>query len=699
MRHLLTRREALRRAGALGAALAWAPGFVSAASSRRPWRERRDCFPQGVASADPHPNSVLVWTRRPPTDRAASRLVVEVARDSEFNEIVATATAKLSAENDWTCRVLAAGLQPSTEYWYRFVDSAGFGSRIGRTRTAPAPGDERPIRFAFVSCQNVTQGACNAYRRMIFEDTARAFADQIEFVLHLGDFVYEVVWYPEDRPQGMYDRRLRDIVRYPTGEKITDFHVPATLEDYRSLYRAYLSDPDLQDAKARWPFVCVWDNHEFSWKGWQAQQSFGGESRPAQRRKVFANQAWFEYQPARVEQAARTRGDRFVAPAVHDAPIERFDADGLGLDPANVAAIDSLIVYRALRWGKHVDLVITDNRSFRSEPIADRADFVRFRSPAFPFFIPQDVIEILDAGKTYPGGAPETISFGGGRIPNPRLHSPAQSMLGRRQKAWFLDRLRQSKTTWKLWANSVAMLNWRIDLQNLPSEKANWPSTGYAQFGSDDWSGYVSERNEILEHLRDANITGLINIAGDRHAFLSGLLSVRLPPKSFVPVSAEFVVGSVSAPGLAEAAKYAIARDHPFRSIYLYDADPAAQAQSALNISSMHGVRAAATLQQTRSVTDALAVRNPDVAPHLWFADAGGHGYAVVRADAAAVEVEFVCIPRPIERATGADGGPLAYRIAHRVLKWSSDERPVLERTRLEGSPPIMSWRAEGASI
>ena len=102
-------------------------------------------------------------------------------------------------------------------------------------------------------------------------------------MLHLGDFVYEVVWYPEDRPQGMYDRRLRDLVRYASGEKIGDLHVPTTVDDYRALYRAYLLDPDLQDARARWPFVCMWDNHEFSWKGWQSQQNFGGV-RPAQRR-------------------------------------------------------------------------------------------------------------------------------------------------------------------------------------------------------------------------------------------------------------------------------------------------------------------------------------------------------------------------------------------------------------------------------
>ena len=80
------------------------------------------------------------------------------------------------------------------------------------------------------------------------------------------------------------------------------FWVPDSLEDYRVAYHAYLQDPDLQDARARWPFVAMWDNHEFSWNGWQSIQEFAGTDGwvPAQTLKVAANQAWFEYQPARV---------------------------------------------------------------------------------------------------------------------------------------------------------------------------------------------------------------------------------------------------------------------------------------------------------------------------------------------------------------------------------------------------------------
>ena len=276
----ITRRQFMSRAAALGATLA----YGCARPRLQPWREQRNHFPQGVASGDPDAESVILWTRRPPVaGSTAHRLAVEVARDRDFTDVVATAEAAIAAESDWTCRILAAGLEPAREYWYRFTDEHGSGSRVGRTVTAPADSDDRPVRFAFVSCQSVTEGAFNAYRRMIHEDERRPRAEQLSFVLHLGDYIYEVIWYPEDKPEGRYARKLREVYRMPNGEKIGDLHVPTTLEDYRTTYRAYLEDPDLQDARARWPFVCVWDNHEFSWQGFQSQQVFNGKVRPAQK--------------------------------------------------------------------------------------------------------------------------------------------------------------------------------------------------------------------------------------------------------------------------------------------------------------------------------------------------------------------------------------------------------------------------------
>ena len=685
----MSRREALKLAVAMGASLAWTPS-LSMLSALVP-TERRDLFPEGVASGDPHPDSVLLWTRRPPVNGdSATRLTAQIAADAAFEHVVGEAHAAISPSSDWTCRVLAAGLAPRREYWYRFIDERGNTSRTGRTITAPASTDSAPVRFAFVSCQNNQLGACNAYRRMIHEDEQRADSDRCGFVMHLGDFVYELVWYPEDRPHGYYDRRIRDLVRYPHGEKHHDFHVPTDVDGYRALYRAYLADPDLQDARARWPFVCMWDNHEFSWKGWQSQQNFGAGHIAAQTRKVAAAQAWWEYQPARVIKGGSGDLNEFTAPRVANVPLRNIDENGLGEDHDNLAAIHALTLYRELGYGGNVHLVLTDNRSYRSEPVNDRAEMNAFKPKGFSFFVLDEAFGALDAGRTFNGGhPPDTIEFAGAQLPNPNVHSPPGSILGAKQKAWFLERLRSASTPWKIWGNSLGSLDWRTDLQHLPVDNgARWPSEGYGLITEDDWSAYRAERNEIFDELRASRVSGFISLAGDRHAFTAGRMSASLPPGKFEPVGVEFITGSISAPGLVEAAQYNIAKDDPHRAVYFYDSPSGSV--PAINAALRHGVKTCLVLQETGDEAKAIAASNPDVAPHLSFADLGGHGYAMVSATPAALEVEFVCIARPIERAKGTDGGPLVYRVSHRVARCHAGEAPTLERKDLEGvSPPL----------
>ena len=94
-------------------------------------------------------------------------------------------------------------------------------------------------------------------------------------------------------------------------------------------------------------------------------------------------------------------------------------------------------------------------------------------------------------------------------------------------------------------------------------------------------------------------------------------------------------------------------------------------------------------MQKTGDKAKALALSNPDVAPHLAFTDVGGHGYATVRASADDLETEFVCIPRPLERNTAPDGGPLAYRVTHNVNRWRPGEAPQLHQRIVEGEPPL----------
>jgi alkaline phosphatase D len=699
----ITRRSFLEMAAAVGATAAWSNPFSKRSSLT--WHERRDLFPEGVASGDPDSNSVLLWTRRNPTveksavakssaekagsDQATLKLTVEVAEDEAFAHVVATAAAEVSAASDWTCRVLVGGLKAGRVYWYRFADPKGSGSRVGRTITAPALDDARPVRFVFVSCQNVNDGAQNAYRRMIFEDERAPEAERIGFVLHLGDFIYEIVWYPEDRPQGMYDRRIRDIVRYPHGEKIRDFHIPTTVEDYRAIYRAYLSDPDLQDARARWPFVNMWDNHEFSWMGWQSLQRFGGKNLPAQTRKVAANQAFFEYQPARISKPSGPSLARFDPPAVIDAPVIRFDEHGMGQEPNNLAAIGSLKGYRAMRWGRNVELIVTDQRSYRSEEPTDQPESDPLSSGDFPEFMSEHAMEVLDAGQTYNGGRPpESIRFGGVEIANFCKDRPAQTILGAEQKAWFLERLRSCKATWKIWGNTTATLDMRADLQNLPTGITKpWPETGYATSPLGDHGTAYVERGEIYDFVRANGITGFATIAGDRHSFWAGLAATSLPPKPFVPVGIAFVTGSISAPGVVEALEHGLPKDHPLRSLYVGQGPNDHAPQPTLNLLIRHGVRSCLEYEHSGDIAKARALSNPDLSPHVSFVDMGGHGYSVVHATSEFFETEFVCIPRPIERSDRSDGGALSYRVRSRTALWKDGEAPKLETQILEGDP------------
>nr|MBP6689004.1 hypothetical protein [Hyphomonadaceae bacterium] len=107
----------------------------------------------------------------------------------------------------------------------------------------------------------------------------------------------------------------------------------------------------------------------------------------------------------------------------------------------------------------------------------------------------------------------------------------------------------------------------------------------------------------------------------------------------------------------------------------------------ALNTTLLHGVRAALALRDTDDPAAARAARNPDNAPHLKFTDMGGYGYSTVRATPDLLESEFVCIPTPFERSETADGGPLRYRVVHRVPRWAPGERPQMQQEVLEGDP------------
>jgi alkaline phosphatase D len=684
----MDRRQFLASAAAIGVAGLWARS-AAAGPSRVAWREDRALYPQGVASGDPDEHSLVLWTRRPFDQGERHELTVEVARDPGFHRVVATDRVPALAAADWTCRALVGGLMPATTYWYRFTDDSGAGSRVGRTITAPRANDPRPVRFAFVSCQSVNEGAQNAYRRMIWEDE-RAPADRkLGFVLHLGDFIYEVVEYPDEVPH-RYGRTVYDLGRVPDARKVSNFHVPTNLAGYRHVYRAHIDDPDIQDARAHFPFVCIGDNHEFSWQGWQSFIRYpGSPAEPAQPLRVAANQAWWEYIPSRVRKASGPGLEQFDAPAVAKAPIQTFDDQGFGTEPNNRTAVGSMTAYRAMRYGRNVEIILTDHHSYKAADPTDRPEAAALDSGQYPV-LPQEWLEIADGGRDYANGnPPATIAIGDKTIPNFRKDEPAFTVLGREQKAWLKDRLTHSTATWKIWGVTNGPLDMRTDPQNLPAGfiKTPWMGRDFGTFGGGDFSGAFAERAEIYDLVRDRKVSGLVTVSGDRHSFWAGYAAPRLPPAGFEPVGLSFITGSISAPGMGEAVEF-MREDNPVRPLFVRKPEGGAP-EATINLTLKRGVRSALEYSASGDIARARAVTNPDVAPHVEFVDMAGHGYAVVSAGPDAIETEFVCIVRPVARAETPDGGPLRYRVTHQAPLWKAGSRPRLSQRVLEGDPKL----------
>jgi len=228
----------------------------------------------------------------------------------------------------------------------------------------------------------------------------------------------------------------------------------------------------------------------------------------------------------------------------------------------------------------------------------------------------------------------------------------------------------------------------RADPQNLPAGIASpWPWSGYAGFPMADWSTAYRERAEIYDFIRQHGITGFTTVAGDRHSFWAGLAAKSLPPEPFSPVGVAFVTGSISAPALVEALEHNLPKDHPLRALYLAQSPHDGRPQPTINMLLRHGVKSCLEYARSGDIQKARALSNPDLSPHVSFVDMGGHGYSVVRATASAIETEFVCIPRPLERSGRDDGGALSYRVRFRALRWEKDAPPKLEMQILEGDP------------
>ncbi|WP_328441131.1 alkaline phosphatase D family protein [Streptomyces sp. NBC_00444] len=314
---LAPRRRTVVKAAAATAVLG---GPLAAALPARA-ADEAPAFLHGVASGDPLPDGVLLWTRVTPTAAAVpgsglgpdTEVSWTVATDKAFMNVVAKGSTTAAAASDHTVKADIRGLAPATDYWFRF-SAGGTDSPVARTRTAPAADAAVPnLRFGVVSCANWEAGYFASYRHL-------AARGDLDAWLHLGDYIYEY-------GTGEYGTR-GTVVR-----QTEPAHEILTLADYRARHGKYKTDADLQALHAAAPVVAIWDDHEMANDGWAggAENHTEGAEGTWAARQAAAKQAYFEWMPVRPAIAGTT--------------------------------------YRRLRFGKLVDLSLLDLRSFRSQQV------------------------------------------------------------------------------------------------------------------------------------------------------------------------------------------------------------------------------------------------------------------------------------------------------------------------------------------
>lgn len=401
-------------------------------------------FPQSVASGDPKPDGIVLWTRVVPANvddtGAASadasfsiRLRVSDADNASSlgtqgplaGRTLVDAGIPVSGTFDCTVRHKITGLAPGQTYYYQFM-AGGVRSRVGRFKTAPAlVADVAQLKFAFISCQDWRVNHWGAF-------VALAAEGDLDFVVHVGDYIYETTGQPilpgtvesAHAALALPDGTLKSSLN---AEKYA-----TSLDDYRYLYKAYRTDARLQALHERLAVVATWDDHEFSDDCWADAETYDGDGdgveqhQPARRRN--ANRAWFEFMPADVVFDEQDRTDFF-----------------------------NIRLYRDLRFGKLAHLVMTDERLYRSDHVLPESTVNPLTatptgSIGTRFVVPASSLAAAEAQKMALAGNADPLAL--------------TTVLGGTQRAWWQDTLKQSQATWKLWGNEVSLLRMRVDGTN-----------------------------------------------------------------------------------------------------------------------------------------------------------------------------------------------------------------------------------------
>ncbi len=533
-----TRRGALGML--IGAGVAGLPRWTLASAGGKR-------FLHGVASGDPLADRVVLWTRVTPDEGEAGALPVayEVARDRDFRRIVARGAGECDGTSDYCFRVDVTGLEPGTTYYYRFT-SGGRTSPVGRTRTLPGD-DARMLRIAVVSCANYPYGFFHVYREI-------ARRDDIDLVLHLGDYLYE---YPAG---GYADPKVVAQGRQvkPEGELVT-------LTDYRTRHALYRSDPDLQAMHAAHPMIAVWDDHEVAndaWKG--GAENHQEHEGPWSARKRAGMRAWREWLPVRPPDPARP-----------EIIYRRFDVGRL----ASLIMLDTRLVGRDRQLSYSQDMIyrsvpfdFTDPahpRAVTDPKELERLPAAAVRRIVVPFDMtgerPRPILDFAKIRDLDPHALPSGWAYlpDAERFRKEKLGDPARSMMGAVQEQWVAEQLADSVrrgTGWQIVGQQLLMgrlsaprLTDIIDFTKptAVSKEQLQAIEGLGRLGLplnlDAWDGYAAARERFHAAVRRSG-GDVVVLSGDSH----NSWAFDLADEAGRAIAVEMATPAVSSPGFAQ---------------------------------------------------------------------------------------------------------------------------------------------------
>ena len=457
-------------------------------------------FLHGVASGDPLQDRVILWTRvSPENDTQRLELQWEVADDELFKSIVIQGKAQSSQADDFTVKVDAIGLKPATNYFYRFRFGNQY-SPTGRTKTLPVSAEQ--VSLAVCSCSNYPAGYFHVYKEMAQQN--------VDAVLHLGDYIYEYGegGYATDQAQEMGRGFAAD-----NNQELLN------LNDYRKRYALYRLDADLQAVHQRHPFIVIWDDHELANDAWrEGAENHQDDEGDFKKRKAEALQAYFEWMPIRPK-----------------------------------TANDHLNIYRQFNFGNLVQLNMLDTRILARSQQLEYKDYLNNGILDSAKFL----ADLQDSGRTLLGGtqlqwltqslASSTAQWNvlGQQILMSKMLIPAEILLMLEKvqsgQAGANDLLTIKQIIAELSAIKIQQMT---DPAKLTDEQLKRIAT-VAPYNLDAWDGYAYEREVLYGVLQQIN-KPVVVLAGDTHnAWYSNLHAM-----SGKQVGIELATSSVSSPGM-----------------------------------------------------------------------------------------------------------------------------------------------------